>query len=452
VGGFHRAHQAVYLDDILERRISSDWGEHGVGLLPGDRRMAEALIPQDCLYTVIERSTERDSARVVGSLGGYTFAPDNPEHVLQMLADPITRIVSLTITEGGYLVDDKTGVFDASNPAVKQDVDRNAPSTVFGYIVAGLERRRIAGVAPFTVQSCDNLQGNGGVARTAIVSFARLGDERLAAWIEANVAFPNAMVDRITPQTTADDRALVADAFGIADGWPVVTEPFKQWVIEDNFSNGRPPLQEVGVQFVTDVHAYETMKLRLLNASHQAMAYLGYLAGYRYAHEVMGDPDFVKLLARFMDDEVTPLLPAVPGIDLAEYKQTLLERFANPKIRDTLARLATDGSDRMPKFVLPSLSEALARGRPHQLLTLVVAGFCRYLRGIDEQGQPIALQDSRADELSKLANEGHVDPRPLLAVRPVFGDLGENADWVAELRAALRDLDTIGARAIVHRL
>src|SRR5579859_2927894 len=305
VGGFHRAHQAVYLDDLFERRISSDWAEHGVGLLAGDRRMADALVPQNCLYTVVERSAEQDRARVVGSMGGYTFAPDHQEQVLQLLADPAIRIVSLTITEGGYLVDDKTGVFDSTNPAVAQDVDRNAPRTVFGYIVAGLERRRAAGVAPFTVQSCDNLQGNGSVARTAIVSFARLGDDALAAWIEANVAFPNAMVDRITPQTTDDDRAMVASAFGIVDAWPVVTEPFKQWVIEDAFSNGRPPFEEVGVQIVGDVHPYETMKLRLLNASHQAMAYLGILAGHRFAHDVMRDADFVTLLTRFMDDEVT---------------------------------------------------------------------------------------------------------------------------------------------------
>jgi mannitol 2-dehydrogenase len=229
----------------------------------------------------------------------------------------------------------------------------------------------------------------------------------------------------------------------------VVTEPFRQWVIEDRFSIGRPPLEEVGVQIVPDVHPYETMKLRLLNASHQAMAYLGYLAGYRYAHEVMADPDFVNFLTRFMDDEVTPLLPPVPGIDLADYKRTLLARFANPKIADTLARLATDGSDRMPKFVLPSLSEALAQGRPHRLLTLVVAGFCRYLRGVDEAGQPIALQDSRAEELRQLANAGQTDPRPLLGVRRVFGDLGQHEAWVAELIAALRELDDLGARAAV---
>jgi mannitol-1-phosphate/altronate dehydrogenase len=450
VGGFHRAHQAVYLDDIAERHISADWGEHGVGLLPGDRRMAAALIPQDCLFTVVERSAERDVARVVGSMGGYTFAPDNQENVLRRLADAATRIVSLTVTEGGYLVDDKTGVFDANHPAIQEDVDRTAPRTVFGYIVAGLDRRRAAGVAPFTVLSCDNLQGNGSVARTAVVSFARLRDEPLAAWIEANVAFPNAMVDRITPQTTDADRAMVAATFGIADAWPVVTEPFRQWVIEDHFSTGRPPLEEVGVQIVADVHPYETMKLRLLNASHQAMAYLGYLAGYRYAHEVMGDPDFVTLLTRFMDGEVTPLLPPVPGIDLGAYKRTLLERFANPKIADTLARLATDGSDRMPKFVLPSLSEALAQGRPHLLLTLVVAGFCRYLRGVDEQGRPIALPDGRADELGGLANQGGTDPRPLLSVQRVFGDLGQNEAWVAELSGALQQLDQVGARAAVR--
>ncbi len=245
---------------------------------------------------------------------------------------------------------------------------------------------------------------------------------------------------------------MVTQTFGIVDAWPVVTEPFKQWVIEDHFTNGRPPLEEVGVQIVPDVHPYETMKLRLLNASHQAMAYLGILAGYRYAHEVMGDPDFVRLLQRFMDDEVTPLLPPVPGIDLTEYKQTLLQRFANPKIADTLARLATDGSDRMPKFVLPSLSEALseAQGRPHRLLTLVVAGFCRYLRGVDEHGQPIAIQDGRADELRSLAQQSPSDPRPLLGVQRVFGDLGQNAAWVAELSDALRELDQQGARRTIR--
>src|SRR6202011_4279536 len=288
------------------------------------------------------------------------------------------------------------------------------------------------------------------IARIAVTSFARLHDDALANWIESNVAFPNAMVDRITPQTTDADRAMVEETFGIVDNWPVVTEPFRQWVLEDTFSSGRPPLEEVGVQIVADVHPYETMKLRLLNGSHQAMAYLGYLAGYRYVHEAMADPHLRRLVERMMDEEVTPLLPPVPGIDLTEYKRTLIERFQNPKIADTLARLAFGGSDRMPKFLLPSLSEALAQGRRHQLLMLAVAGWLRYLRGVDQQGQPIALQDDRADELRALANQGGADARPLLSVTRVFGNLGENEVWVAELSATLRDLDARGARAILR--
>jgi mannitol-1-phosphate/altronate dehydrogenase len=450
VGGFHRAHQAFYLDDLAERRITTNWGERGIGLLPADRLMADALLPQDCLYTLVERAADADTARVVGALVDYAFAPADPAPVLNVLAEPDTRIVSLTITEGGYLVDDATGRFDVHNPAVQHELQNpGALSTVFGYLCAALARRRDAGLAPFTILSCDNLPGNGAVARTAVTSFARLRDAALADWIEANVAFPNSMVDRITPQTTEADRRMVEESFGIRDAWPVVTEPFRQWVIEDTFCNGRPPLEEVGVQIVPDVQPYETMKLRLLNASHQALAYLGYLAGYRYVDEAMRDPDFRTFIARLMDEEVTPLLAPVPGIDLAVYKRTLLERFENPKIRDTLARLATDGSDRMPKFVLPSLGEALAQGLSHGRLTLVVAGFVRYLRAVDEQGQPIAINDRRADELGRLAKAGGPDPRSVLGVERVFGDLGQRTEWVTELAQTLHELDASGAHAVV---
>jgi mannitol 2-dehydrogenase len=452
VGGFHRAHQALYLDELAQQGITMDWGERGVGLLPGDRAMADALGPQDCLYTLVERSADRDTARVVGSLVDCVFAPQQQQRVLDMLADPSTRIVTLTITEGGYLVDDKTGVFDSSNPAVQQDTNLEAPRTAFGYICGALAKRRNAGTPPFTVLSCDNLQGNGRVARTAVVSFARLRDDRLADWIDANVAFPNGMVDRITPQTTGADRAMVKETFGIADAWPVMTEPFRQWVIEDTFIAGRPPLEQIGVQIVPDVHPYEAMKLRLLNASHQAMAYLGYLAGHRYVHEAAADPGIQALLRRMMDDDVTPLLAPVPGVDLTQYKRSLLERFQNPKIRDTLARLAFAGSDRMPKFLLPSLHEALAQGRAHAMLTLATAGWMRYLRGLDEEGNLINIQDDRADELRRLANEGGSDPRPLLEMERVFADLGQNGTWVAELTATLEDLDARGARAVLRDL
>ena len=451
VGGFHRAHQAVYLDDLAQGGITHDWGERGIGLLPGDQQMADALGPQDCLYTVVRRGAEADTARVIGSLREYIFAPADPQRALVALADPATRIVTLTITEGGYNIDNQTGAFDVSHPSVQADARAPAaPTTVFGYLVEALDRRRRAGHPPFTVLSCDNLPGNGHVARTAVTSFARLRDAALAAWIEANVAFPNSMVDRITPQTTDGDRAMVAEAFGVADAWPVMTEPFTQWVIEDTFCHGRPPLEAVGAQFVADVHPYEIMKLRLLNASHQAMAYLGYLCGYRTIHEVMGDADFQAFIRRMMDEEVTPLLPPVPGIDLAAYKATLLERFANPKIRDQVLRICTDSSDRMPKFLLPSLAQAVAANRPHRFLTLAVAGWFRYLRGTDEAGQPIPLADPLADELRRRANEGGADPRPLLALRPIFGDLADAEGFVAALGAALRELDAHGAKATLQ--
>jgi len=448
VGSFHRAHQAVYLDELAQRGITDEWGERGVGLLPQDKGMADALLPQQCLYTLVERSAQQDKARVVGSMTGYLLAPEDPERVLARLANAATRIVSLTITEGGYNFDHATGAFDAENHAVQHDLaNPSTPTTVFGYICEALDRRRTAGLPPFTVLSCDNVQGNGAVARRVMTAFAGLRDGSLAHWIDANVAFPNSMVDRITPQTTDDDREMVARDFGIRDAWPVVTEPFTQWIVEDVFSNGRPPLQEVGVQFVDDVHPYEMMKIRLLNGSHVAMGYLGYLAGYRYVDEVMNDTHFRDFIRRMMDVEVTPLLPVVPGIDLDDYKRTLIERFANPKIKDQVQRICLDGSAKMPKFLLPSVSEALASGRPHRWLILAVAGWFRYLQGVDEQGEEIPIQDPMAGEVQALAAQGEADPRPLLSVHSIFGDLAHNQVFVAELEEALRAVYAQGAAA-----
>lgn len=453
VGGFHRAHQAVYLDDIAEQGVSLDWGERGIGLLPHDRRMAEALLPQDCLYTVVERGADGDAARVIGALTDYVFAPDQPERALEMLASPETRIVTLTITEGGYLLDDTTGEFDAGHASILADLEApDTPRSVFGYLCTALDRRRAAGTAPFTILSCDNLQGNGDAARRAVTAFARLRDTELAAWIEAEVAFPNSMVDRITPQTTDADRRIVAETFGIADAWPVVTEPFRQWILEDHFCNGRPPLDAVGVQLVPDVAPYETMKLRLLNGSHQALAYLGLLAGYQYVHEAMSDDMIRRFLTRLMEDEVAPLLSPVPGIVLAEYQSTLIERFSNPAIADTLLRLAADSSDRMPKFVLPSISEALEQGRSHRLLTLVVAAYIRCLQGTDDEGRTIMIDDHRAPELQRLALGGGTDTRPVLGMRNVFGDLRAREPWVPELSAVLEQLAEQGVRSTIWSL
>lgn len=446
VGGFHRAHQAVYLDDLLRRGVR-DWSVCGVGLLPRDRRMRDALVPQDCLYTVVERSAAGNQARVIGSMSRFLLATDGPGTVLDALSAPETRIVTLTITEGGYNYNQTTGEFNRQNADILHDLAHpGEPITVFGFLTEAIERRRRSGGAPFTVLSCDNLSHNGNTARRALLSFAGLRDASLAAWIEQNVSFPNCMVDRITPQTTDADRALLADEFGIEDAWPVVTEPFRQWIVEDNFCNGRPPLEDVGVQFTTDVHPYETMKIRLLNASHSAMGYLGCLMGYQYIADVMADPLFQRYIARLMDEEVTPTLPPVPGIDLPEYKKTLLVRFANPTIRDQVSRICLDGSAKVPRFILPTLREQLARGGRTKLLTLAIAGWFRYLRGSDEEDRPIKIEDPLANVLQERALSGGNDPRPLLNLHELFGDLNQSAEFIGELTAALTGLDQEGAR------
>lgn len=450
VGGFHRAHQAVYLDDLAA--MGGEWGECGIGLLPQDREMAEALTPQHGLYTLLVRSPQFDEARVIGSLLEYLFAPKQPHTVLDMLAHPCTRMVTLTITEGGYNVDEVTGRFDAGNEAVQTDLGHpSTPRTVFGYLAEALDRRRRAGIPPFSVLSCDNVPENGHVTRTALVSFARLRDDALAQWIERHVAFPNSMVDRITPQTTDVERELVAREFGVVDRWPVVAEPFRQWVLEDVFSNGRPRLEEAGVSLVTDVLPYETMKIRLLNASHVAMGYLASLAGYRTVDAVIADPLFRTFITLQMRDEVAPLLPPVPGIDLDAYQHTLIERFSNGRISDQIARICLDGSAKMPKFLLPALHDALDTGSPHRWLTLALAGWLRYLSGVDEGGRPIEVEDTRAAELQALAAAGREDPRPLLARRDLFGDLIEHEGFVAELSTSLHTLYTVGVRAALGR-
>jgi fructuronate reductase/mannitol 2-dehydrogenase len=446
VGGFHRSHQLLYFDELAERRLSDDWGVVGVGL--HSREMKDALAPQDHLYTVVERSPDGERARVVGVMVDYHYAPDAPATVLDVLTDERTRMVSLTITGGGYRLDPQSGDFDADDVDIRWDLAHpSCPRTVFGYVVEGLDRRRRAGLPPFTVVSCDNMHRNGDAARAAIVGFARLRDEVLARWITDRVAFPSSMVDRITPHTTPEQREAVAQRYGVDDRWPVITEPFSQWVIEDTFCNGRPPLEHVGVRFVPDVARYELMKTRLLNASHCALGYLGSLAGYASIDRVMADPVLAEYVTQLMDVEVTPLLPPPEGIDLGEYKQLLLQRFANPAIADDLSRLCRRGSTKMPHHLLPSLRQAVTEGRPHALLTLAVAAWFRYLRGTDPEGRRIQIDDPRADQLQALAWAGGTDPRPLLAERSIFGDLGECPVFVTELEQSLQQLDRYGVHA-----
>ncbi|MCX5041629.1 mannitol dehydrogenase family protein [Aldersonia sp. NBC_00410] len=454
VGGFHRAHQAMYLDRLLERGEAFEWGICGVGVLPGDARMRDVMRAQDCLYTLSETAADGTwRTRVIGSIVEYLYAPDDPEAVIEKMANEQTRIVSLTITEGGYNFDAATGEFDAQNPAIVADLAPGAiPSTTFGLVVEALARRRARGGTPFTVMSCDNIQSNGHVARDTFTAFARLRDAELGDWIEREVAFPNSMVDRITPATTPDTGEQVRQRYSIEDSWPVATEPFTQWVLEDRFTAGRPPLEKVDVQVVDDVEPYELMKLRLLNASHQAMCYFGYLAGYRLVHEVAQDPAFAQFLTRYMTREGQPTLLPVPGVDLAAYERTLLERFSNPAIRDTVARLCAESSDRIPKWLLPVVRNQLAHDGEIECAAAVVASWARYTEGTDEQGEPIDVVDPLRETLVPIARRQREDPTAFIANRKVFGDLVDEPRFVTAYLWALESLHNSGARATVQAL
>jgi mannitol 2-dehydrogenase len=454
VGGFHRAHQAMYLDRLMNAGQAYGWAICGVGVLPGDARMKQVMESQDCLYTLLVKNPDGTrEGRIIGSIIEYLFAPEDPEAVIEKMASDAVRIVSLTVTEGGYNFHQVSGDFDATNPDVIHDLQPGAaPRTTFGLIIEALSRRRARGLAPFTVMSCDNIQGNGDVARKMFTAFATLKDPALGGWVTENVPFPNSMVDRITPVTTDADRAAIAEESGVQDAWPVVCEPFEQWVLEDNFSLGRPPFEDAGVQLVQDVEPYELMKLRLLNASHQGMCYFGYLAGYRYAHEVAQDPLFAQFLLDYMDKEATPTLEPVPGINLTNYKHTLIERFSNEHVRDTLARLCAESSDRIPKWLLPVIRLNLESGGEIHRSAAIVASWARYDEGIDEQGNPIDIVDRLQGKLTAAAARQREEPLAFISNRDLFGDVIDDERFVAAYTSALSDLHTGGARAALESL
>jgi mannitol 2-dehydrogenase len=454
VGGFHRAHQAMYLDRLMNGGQALDWAICGVGVMPADQRMRDVLTAQDGLYTLVVKAPDGTlDARVIGSIKEYLYAPDDPDAVIEKMASPDTRIVSLTVTEGGYNFNAVTGEFMADNPDVQHDLHAmDRPRTTFGLITAALQRRRERGVPPFTIMSCDNIQGNGDAARRSFVAFARLLDDDLATWMDGEVRFPNSMVDRITPVTTDDDRATVGEKYGIADGWPVVCEPFTQWALEDRFGLGRPPFEDAGVQVVPDVEPYELMKLRLLNASHQGLCYFAYLAGYRLVHDAAQDPLFADFLLTYMRREAEPTLEKVPGVDLAEYQLQLIERFSNAQVRDTVARLCAESSDRIPKWLLPVIRHNLDSGGEILRSTAVVASWARYAEGVDEQGEPIEVVDQLKDTLVPIARRQRSEPLAFISNRDVFGDLVDNERFVTAYRQVLASLHRSGARATLEDL
>lgn len=450
VGNFHRAHMAVYLDKLFAKGLGHDWAICGAGVRPGDAAMRDKLQAQDWLTTVVELDPTGLTARVIGSM--IDFVEVDPAVTVARMADPTIRIVSTTITEGGYYVDALTGGFNRAHPDMVADAaNPDAPTTVFGMILLALRQRRDAGNPPFTVMSCDNLPENGHVAKQTVVGLARLSDADFADWVAANVAFPNTMVDCITPATSDRERALVSEKFGITDAAPVVCEPFRQWVLEDNFPQGRPPLEEVGAEFVADVAKYELMKLRILNGGHAAIAYPSALLGHHFVHDAMADPRIRDWLVALENRDVIPTLAPIPGVSFDAYRDKIVERFSNPEVGDTIPRLCFDGSNRQPKFILPTVRDALANGLSFDGLALEVALWCRYCMGVDEAGNVIAPNDDNHADLKARATEAKTRPAAFVENQAVFGDLGSNDVFVAAFARHLNDLYEFGVAATLAK-
>lgn len=450
-GGFHRSHQQHYMDRILSETGDLSWGICASGIREEDRVLGQALSAQDCLYTLVERADDQARTRIIGSMTDYVLGHDNAELFVQKLADPATRIISLTVTGAGYYIDQRTSELDLEHPDIRHDLGNPAiPRTIFGYLSRAMKRRIVNQVPPCTIMSCDNFQGNGRITRNTLLAFCDEIDSGLAKWIDRNVAFPNSMVDRITPLPTDETRAFVSARFGLEDQCPVVCEPYIQWVVEDEFSSERPPLEAVGVQLTSDVAAYEKIKLRVLNASHSLIAYLGYLAGHRYIFEIVRDPLFAAYAAQFLNDEVTPHLDPVPGVELEDYKRTVLQRFANPAIKDEALRICMNGSYKFPKFILPTVRDQLETGGSIKTAALSVAGWMRFLGRAVEKDSQIPVRDPIADTLVQKAREGGDDAETLLGLREVFGDLSDHDRFRTEVRACLKQLYAEGAVSAVQ--
>jgi mannitol 2-dehydrogenase len=440
VGNFHRAHLAVYLDDLFNMGLNHDWAIIGAGVMPTDELMCERLKTQDYLTTVVEQDANHSSARVTGPMIDF-IPPSQRQRLLTTLVDPAIRIVSLTVTEGGYMINPATGKFDPSHPALQRDAKNpDDPTSAFGLILHGLKARKAKGLPPFTVMSCDNLPHNGVVTRNAVAGLARLMDGAFADWVENNVAFPNAMVDRITPATSDRERKIASDVFGIEDTWPVFCEEFKQWVVEDHFTAGRPAFEKVGAQFVADVTPFEYMKIRILNGGHAVIAYPGGLLDVHYVHEAMQHPLIRKFFVKVAQDEIIPTVMPVPHTNIQDYFKLIDRRFSNPKIGDTERRLCFDGSNRQPKFIVPVIADNLKAGRSISGLALESALWCRYCAGTSDSGKVIEANDPIWPRLNALALQARSDPLQWLTLHDIYGDVAQDesfrtafADWLNAL-------------------
>jgi fructuronate reductase len=453
IGAFHRAHMAAYVDSLL--KDNPGWAIIGASLRRPDTR--DALAPQDFLYTLAIRDASGTSARIIGSVRDVIDANSRRAELIETMAHPSIRIVSLTVTEKGYCYAPATGELDEANPDIVHDLAHpQRPVSAPGIIAAALRLRHERGLIPFTVMSCDNLPSNGRTAGRIVRRFATLlGDAKFAEYVNS-VSFPSTMIDRIVPATTDADRKIVNEIIGLEDAWPIMTEPFTQWVIEDRFPAGRPPFEAAGAQLVEDVEPFELMKLRMLNGSHSTMAYLGYLAGHQYVSEAIADPGIHHLIHGLMTDEVIPTLP-MPRPDLEAYRDQLLARFANPALQHRTWQIAMDGTQKLPQRLLGTIRDRLAAGQPFGRLALGVAAWMRYVTGLDEQGRPIDVKDPLSARLRQLADAANGNPQQLaanlLTVTEVFGeDLPASESFRETVTTHLESLFEHGAAVTISRV
>lgn len=453
VGNFHRAHEEYYTNLLLEYPDQREWGICGIALLPSDEKLVEALRSQQGEYTLtVCGRNGSDEVFRIGSLVELLWSVENPEAVIAKLADPAIKVITMTITEGGYNLDKSTGEFMLSDENIQHDLKNpGAPTTVFGYVAAGLRRRMKLGGGPVTILSCDNLQHNGNTARRAFSAFFEAQDRRLAEWVAVNVAFPNSMVDRITPAVRPADRERLNTINGTDDAAPVYCEDFIQWVIEDRFIAGRPAWERVGAEITNDVSAFENMKLSLLNASHSMLSYPAFLSGYRKVDDAMHDERFARYLRDFMDKDITPYVPAPGSIDLDQYKQTLIERFGNRSVSDQLARLCFDGVSKIPVYIMPNLGKMLRDGADLTRLAFFTAAYARYLKGsADDKGAAYTVDEPwlTGNDRELIADD---DPVAFLGLSPFASvDLRGDQRFVGFYRKMVDDLDARGTLPVLE--
>lgn len=450
VGGFHRSHQAYYTDEVLSRTDSGNWGICGVSMMDNetDLRNFYSLAQQDGLYTLLVAEPDGLlNARILGPIIHCLFAPHNPEAVISIMASPEIRIITLTITEGGYNFNSSTGEFRFEDPGIRWDISHpDQPVTVFGYLTQALKRRKINKAQGITIQSCDNIEKNGKTLEKMLLSYIQAAEPDLITWIDDNVTFPDSMVDRITPATKQSDIELIKQKLGYSDSWPVVSEPFLQWIIEDKFASGRPLWESAGAQFVKDVAPYEKMKIRLLNAGHSLLGFLGSIYGCQTVDEAVNVPFIGTFVREFMDREVTPLLGSLEGINLEIYKDSLIQRFGNRYIKDNLSRICSESSSKIPKFLLPTIREQLEKNGPVEMGIFVIAAWCRCIELAGDPHYNIDIRDMLGAILKRNAKESiHDDPLAFIKTEEIFSGLAMSERFV---EIYLRSIDLIRGKGI----